>query len=404
LDLPFSQRRCRLGWTKYAWKVLKGSVEDAVNEEPVRAEPPGKARDEVTAQPNANPPLHSQHTASFPPILEQFGISLAISTYQTGHLVLLRRQGTAINTHFRSLARPMGIAHHAGRLAIGTQAEIWEFHNMPAVTKRLEPPGQHDACFLPRRTNYTGDIQVHDLAWVSPARLGPGKASSGEREELWFVNTAFSCLCSRSDLHSFEPRWQPRFITKYLPEDRCHLNGLAAHDGKIRWVTALGETDEPGGWRRNKRNGGVLFDMAANEVITRGLSMPHSPRWHEGRLWILQSGTGGIGIIDLASGRYEEVARLPGFTRGLAFCGPLAFIGLSQVRETAMFGDIPLVESLPERNCGVWVLDMRTAQTVAFLRFLNALQEIFAVEVLPCRYPDLINDNAELLANSYDLP
>jgi uncharacterized protein (TIGR03032 family) len=297
----------------------------------------------------------------------------------------------------------MGMSYRNGRLAVGTHAEITEFRNVPAVTQRLEPAGKHDACFLPRRSNVTGDIHVHDLAWVSSGPASAGKSPGGS-DELWFVNTAFSCLCSRSDHFSFEPRWQPRFITKYLPEDRCHLNGLAVHEGRVRWVTALGETDEPAGWRTNKRNGGVLFDVLSNEVITHGLSMPHSPRWHEGRLWILESGIGGIGTVDLATGRYEEVARLPGFTRGLAFHGPLAFIGLSQVRETAMFGGIPLVESMPERNCGVWALDTCTGQNVAFIRFLNALQEIFAVEVLPFRYPDLINDNAEILAKSYDLP
>ena len=355
-------------------------------------------------EPIADVPLRSQHTASFPVILEQLGISLVVSTYQTGHLVLLRCQGTAVNTHFRRFRRPMGVAYQSGRLAIGTQSEICEFRDMPAVGRRLEPIGQHDACFLPRRSNVTGDIHIHDLAWVSPSRTLPAYTGNSELDELWFVNTAFSCLCNRSDRHSFEPQWQPRFITKYLPEDRCHLNGLAVHDGKVRWVTALGETDEPNGWRENKRDGGVLFDIAANEIITRRLSMPHSPRWHDGRLWILQSGTGGIGTIDLGSGRYEEVARLPGFTRGLAFCGSLAFIGLSQVRETAMFGGIPLVEALPERNCGVWVFDTRTGETVAFLQFLNTLQEVFAVEVLPCRFPDLINDNEEILARSYDLP
>jgi uncharacterized protein (TIGR03032 family) len=369
--------------------------------EPFAVEAPGEAAAKGSEQPGAGPPLRSQHTASFPPILAELGISLAVSTYQTGHLVLVRRQGTSINTHFRQLDRPMGITHHAGRLAIGTKAGIWEFRNMPAVCQRLDPPGQHDACFLARRTNITGDVLIHDLAWVA----GRNAARSGSTgEELWFVNTAFSCLCSRSDLHSFEPRWQPRFITQYLPQDRCHLNGLALYEGKVRWVTALGESDEPFGWRKNKRDGGVVFDLAADEIVTRGLSMPHSPRWHAGHLWILESGAGGIGTIDLASGRYEEVARFPGFTRGLSFYGPLAFIGLSQVRETAVFGDIPLVEAVPERNCGVWVLDIRTAQTVAFVRFLNALQEIFAVEVLPYRYPDLINDDVDILAESYDLP
>jgi uncharacterized protein (TIGR03032 family) len=223
-------------------------------------------------------------------------------------------------------------------------------------------------------------------------------------DELWFANTAFSCLATRSEVYNFEPRWRPRFVTKLLPGDLCHLNGLATRDGRVRYVTALGETDEPGGWRENKRNGGVLIDVDSSEVIARGLSMPHSPRWHRDRLWLLESGDGSLGFVELATGKYEPIAQLPGFTRGLSFLGPLAFVGLSQVRESAVFSGIPLVERLEERTCGVWVVHIETGQTVAFVRFEDALQEIFAVEVLPgVRYPDLVNHDAELIGRSYVL-
>jgi uncharacterized protein (TIGR03032 family) len=224
-------------------------------------------------------------------------------------------------------------------------------------------------------------------------------------DELWFVNTAFSCLATRSAVDSFEPRWRPSFIDRLLPGDCCHLNGLATRDGRVRYVTALGETSEPGGWRANKRNGGVVIDVESNEVVARGLSMPHSPRWHDGRLFLLESGDGSIGTVDLATGRYEPIARLPGFTRGLSFIGRLAFVGLSQVRESAVFSGIPLVERLEERTCGVWVVNVESGETVAFVRFEDAVQEIFAVDVLRgIRYPDLINHNAELIGCSFVLP
>jgi hypothetical protein len=141
----------------------------------------------------------------------------------------------------------MGLAVAGDRLAIGTALEIWEYHNAPAVARRLSPAGVHDACFLPRSSVCTGDIQIHEMAWADG--------------ELWFVNTRFSCLCTRSNQHSFQPRWRPPFVTALAPEDRCHLNGLAlASDehGRLlpRFVTALGTTDTRGGWRANKRNGG----------------------------------------------------------------------------------------------------------------------------------------------------
>ena len=209
-----------------------------------------------------------------------------MTTYQAGKLVVLRADQDHVNTHFRNLSKPMGLAVAGDRLAVGTLLEIWEFHNVPAVIPKLEPIGRHDACYLPRSSHVTGDVQIHEMAWVG--------------DELWFVNTRFSCLCTRGAIHSFVPRWRPPFVSALAPEDRCHLNGLGLVDGQARYVTALAETDTPAGWRANKKDGGVLMDVTTNEVLLRGLSMPHSPRWYDGRLWVLESGTGGVGFVDPA--------------------------------------------------------------------------------------------------------
>jgi uncharacterized protein (TIGR03032 family) len=178
-------------------------------------------------------------------------------------------------------------------------------------------------------------------------------------------------------------------------------------DGRPHYVTALGETDAPAGWRANKAKGGVLIDVASGEVITRGLSMPHSPRWYAGRLWVCESGAGTFGFIDPNTQKYEPIAEVPGFTRGLDFADNLAFVGLSQVRESAVFSGIPITERLAEdeRTCGVCAIDLTTGQVVALLRFETAVQEVFAVTVLPGRrYPDLINDDDKLLDNSFVVP
>ncbi len=336
------------------------------------------------------PPLRSVHTTSFLPLIRQLGVSLLVTTYQAGKLVIVREDGEHINTHFRNFPSPMGLAVAGDRLALGTRSQIWEFHNVPAAAMKLSPAGRHDACFLPRSCHVTGNVQIHEMAW------------SGT--ELWFVNTRFSCLCTLDRDHSFVARWRPPFISALAPEDRCHLNGLGQRDGRPRYVSALGTADTAAGWRSGKARGGVVIDVPSGEVIARGLSMPHSPRWENGRLWLLESGTGTVGLVDVENGRYEPIASLPGFTRGLDFCGPYAFIGLSQVRETAVFNEIPITDRLTERTCGVWVIDTRTGQTVAFLRFEDAVQEIFAVQVLPGRrYPDLINTDDSLLDDSFVL-
>jgi uncharacterized protein (TIGR03032 family) len=352
----------------------------------------------------AKSPLRSVHTTTFAQILDRLGASLAVTTYQAGKLVLLRAEksptGAVINTHFRAFAKPMGFAYEPGRFALGTNAEVWEFHDMPAVARKLdtaESPARHDAAFLPRTAHITGDVQIHEMVWAAAAKsAGGGKKGMSK---LWFVNTRFSCLATRSGLYNFVPRWKPRFISALAPEDRCHLNGVALRDGKVRYVTALGETE-------NKRSGGVLIDVASDEIVVRGLSMPHSPRWHEGRLWVLDSGSGGVGVVDEQSGKYREICRLPGFTRGLDFAGPYAFVGLSQVRESAVFSGIAIAEMKQEdRCCGVWIVDTRSGQIVGFVKFVEGVQEIFAVQVLRgLRWPEVLNEDPKRIAESYELP
>jgi uncharacterized protein (TIGR03032 family) len=338
-------------------------------------------------------PLRSVHTTTLPQLLKQGGLSFLVSTYQAGKLIIVRPDGDVANTHFRSFDTPMGMAFDRGRLAVGTRLDVCEFHNQPEVAQTLEPAGKHDAAFLPRHAISTGQIAVHDIVWVG--------------QELWVVNTRFSCLCTLDPRYSFVPKWRPKFVTALAPEDRCHLNGLGLRDGKPRYVTALGETDTPGGWRENKARGGCLIDVPSGEFISRGLSMPHSPRWHNGKLWVLESGAGSLAVVDERTGKLETVALVPGFTRGLDFYGPYAFIGLSQVRESALFSGIPITDRLPleERKCGVWVIDTRNGTTVAFLRFEAGVQEIFAVTVLPgLRYADLLTEDQTVVANSFMLP
>lgn len=369
--------------------------------------PEASASAPTNVSPHASeaPPLRSIHTDNFPAILQELAASVLVTTYQAGKLVMLRSDGGSLNTHFRGFSKPMGLAVEGDRLAIGTSVEIWEYHNAPAVAQQLEPAGTHDACFLPRSSVCTGDVQIHEMAWGHP-RGGASGTGTDRDPELWFVNTRFSCLCTRSSEHSFVPRWKPPFISALAPEDRCHLNGLCVAEGQPAFVTALGATDTPGGWRDNKRSGGVVLEISSGDVIASGLSMPHSPRWYDGRLWVLESGSGRVGWINAATGEYEVLAELPGFTRGLDFCGPLAFIGLSQVRESAVFSGISIAERpLEERCCGVWVVNILTGQIIAHVKFEDAVQEIFAVTVLPgMRRPEVINDEPALIADSFIVP
>jgi len=335
--------------------------------------------------------FNSIHTTNLPAILNHLDISLVVTTYQSGRVILVRADNDKLNTHFELHPKPMGVTIHDNQLFMGIQNEIVELRNNLSVASKVEPVNKHDACYLPRRRHTTGNIDIHEMA-------------CDKEGKLWYINTLFSCLCSLDNDYSFVPEWRPPFITGYAPQDRCHLNGLCMRDGQPRYVTALGYTDADRGWRENKRDGGVLMDITDNRVIADKLSMPHSPRWYQNQLWVLESGYGRLCKVDTESGEKTTVAEVPGFTRGIDFVGDIAFIGLSQVRESATFNNLPLLERDEERACGVWVVNIKTGETIAFLKFEGIVQEIFSVQVLPSRFPALLNDDDPLVNSSYVVP
>jgi uncharacterized protein (TIGR03032 family) len=310
-----------------------------------------------------------RHSNNFAAIVAEVGASLLISTYQAGKLVVVGTGENGLHISLHNFEQAMGVAIHPRQLAVGSRGLIWFLHSAPEFAPRLEPPGRYDACYLARRSFVTGNIHSHEMAWIG--------------NELWIVNTLFSCLCTLDDEFSFVPRWQPPFISELSGNDRCHLNGMALADGRPQYVTVMAESNEPAGWRPVKADGGCILDVASGQSVSHSLSMPHSPRVHDGRLWVLGSGLGSLELVDSRSGKRDLVAGMPGYTRGLAFCGPYAFVGLSRIRETAVFGGVPIAEHREQLKCGVAVVDLRTGKSVAYLEFETGVEEIFDVQVLP---------------------
>lgn len=303
-------------------------------------------------------------------LLERMSASLVVSTYQAGKLLVVGTHAGALTVAVHNFEQAMGIAVGPSQLAVGTRRQVWFLQRTPELAGRLEPAGTYDACYLTRRSMVTGEMDGHEMAWSSDGTL-------------WIVNTLFSCLCTLDGVHSFVPRWTPPFVTRLAPEDRCHLNGLAFADGRPKYVTALGESDAAQGWRPGKAAGGVLLDVESGAVVARGLAMPHSPRVHAGRVWLLDSGRGRLVTCDVSSGRVDPVTAMPGYTRGLALSGPFAFVGLSKIRETSTFGGIPIAENRAELKCGVGAVDLQTGRTVAHLEFTSGVDEIFDVQIVP---------------------
>ena len=343
-----------------------------------------------TSTPNDNP-FHYVHSESFPAILDSLEASLLLTTYQAGKLIAVRVRDGRVSTLLRTFDQAMGLDANEKRLAIGTKYQIWFLRNAPDIAAQIEPRGLHDGCYVPRASHVTGDIRCHDIGWAG--------------DELWIVNTRFSCLCTLQSDYSFVPRWRPPFVRELAAEDRCHLNGLAISDGKPRFVTALGETDAADGWRENKATGGCLVDVESGQTVLRGLCMPHSPQLFQNQLFLLDSGTGRLLCVDLQTGKPETIVQLPGYARGLSIRDRFAFVGLSRIRETNIFGGIPIADKLEGLKCGVWVVDLLTGRTAAFLEFDAGVEEFFDVQVLPgVRYPAVIGLQKETIHGTFIVP
>lgn len=303
-------------------------------------------------------------------------ISLGFSTYAAGKLFLLGvKSDGQLSVFERSFPRCMGMAvsDDAGSMFVSTEFQIFRLDNIASGGDALVD--DTDALFAPHQAWITGDIDIHDI----------GFSACGQPI---FVNTLFSCIATVSEGFSFRPVWQPPFISKLAPEDRCHLNGMAMRAGEPVFATCVSRSDISDGWRDRRINGGILMDVSSSEIIASGLSMPHSPRLHNEQLWLLNSGTGELGYVDLANGRFEAVAFLPGFARGLAIVGNHAVVGLSLPRESRAFSGLELEASLELRDadprCGLIIIDLLRGEIIEWVRIEGSLvRELYDVAILP---------------------
>lgn len=326
------------------------------------------------------PWVNIQASRHFTDWLGELGISLAFTTYQTGKVFFVgRKPDDGLSVFERTFNHCMGLwaSPDAKTLWLGSKFQVWRFQQSPAAavpyrSDRVEgdPVGSptwtqrgYDVAYVPRVAYTTGDLDIHDIAVDADGRV-------------IFVCTLFGCLATLSERASFQPLWQPSFVSALVPEDRCHLNGLALRDGRPAYVTAAADSDVVDGWRDRRHNGGCVVDVASNQIVARGLSMPHSPRWYRDRLWLLNSGTGEFGSIDLDTGAFVPVAFCPGYLRGLAFAGNYAVVTLSKPRH-ATFQGLTLDERLNDRGaepqCGIQVIDLRTGAIAHWLRLDGSL-------------------------------
>jgi uncharacterized protein (TIGR03032 family) len=307
--------------------------------------------------------------------LASLDASIAFSSYQSGILYFLGRGREGAHLHQSGLPKPMGISVDGpGLLTLASGAQVVRFQNVLAPHERINDA--FDACYVPRTFHLTGDLDLHDIS------------VDGQGRPI-FVNTRFNCLATLSPKHSFAAIWKPPFVSDLLDGDKCHLNGLAMLKGKPAYVTAVSRSDVVDGWRDRRADGGIVVDVEANRIVCQGLSMPHSPRMHRGELWLLNSGTGELGVVENLSdgrGRFAPRAFCPGFLRGLAFRDKYAFVGLSKPRYKRFEGlalDDRLRKADAEPWCGVQIIDLDTGGCVDWLRIDGAVADLYDVAVIP---------------------
>jgi len=298
-------------------------------------------------------------------------VSLAFTTYQAGKLFLLGVQPSGrLSVFERTFERCMGLHADRNTLWMSSIFQMWRFENALEAGQMQD---SYDAVYLPQVAYTTGDLDIHDVM-------------VGKDGKPIFCATLFNCLGTLSETHSFQPIWRPPFISKLAAEDRCHLNGLAGKDGEPAYVTMVSRSDAVDGWRDRRTDGGLVMDVASGEVVANGLSMPHSPRLVGDRLYMLNSGTGQFGYVDINTGKFEEITFCPGFARGLSIQGKYALIGLSMPRDNKTFSGLPLDQAMKDRDveprCGLLVIDLDSGDAIHWVRLEGIVSEIYDVAMV----------------------
>lgn len=298
-------------------------------------------------------------------VLARLDITLLV-TREYEHLVLALaadRRGGKVS--YLSLPHPSGLAvdRRRGIVHLASTRNPNAIVRLRPVDGLLSPVCCH---FLP------GRLYLHDLAMIGSQLHGNAVGQNaivklnddGSHQRVWWPR-------------SLEPRGRAGFERNYL-----QLNSIAA-GANLAGSFFSATVDKPGARRPGHRNfavdgRGIIFSGRTRRPIVRGLTRPHSARLHRGQLWVDNSGYGQVGLAH--DGRFEPLATLPGWTRGLCLHRGVAFVGVSRViPRFAMYA--PGLE-VDEATCGVHAVDAASGKVLGSITW-PAGNQIFAVEWVP---------------------
>ncbi|NQZ77107.1 MAG: TIGR03032 family protein [Ekhidna sp.] len=338
------------------------------------------------------PPFSFSYTPSIPENLLKLKASIAITTYQAGKVVFISpKDENNLIVLPRSFDKPMGLCLEGNKMVLATNDEVITFSRSEELgTHYPNKQNTYDSLFVPRSTHYTGRVDMHDIA------VGKNK--------IFAVNTSFSCVCEVGGWENFNPIWQPNFIEELSPGDSCHLNGLVMHNDNPKYVTALGKTNTPQGWRDNIVDGGLLIDIQSDEIVLEGLAMPHSPQMINGELYMLLSASGQLIKVDPTKKSYEVIKNIGGFVRGMAYYNDYLFVGASKLRKnSSTFAKLQFAEKAD--FAGIKIYHLPTAALVGEIVFESSVDEIYEVAIIPDSIrPNILNTVNPVHKLSLEIP
>lgn len=298
-------------------------------------------------------------------LLRSVRSSLLISLKQARTLMVVGTSDNQLDVSFKEMDEPMGIAASIRGIAISSRRHVHTFVPVPVPEPNAS---RFDVCFVPRISFDTGDLQARDIAWG--------------RDGLWLASTRFSCLSTLHEDYHFVPRWRPPFLSKLSGDYQCGLSGIGMEQGIPRFATCYSSSANPWGWKAEVEKGGRLSDIANSNTLCDALSVPHTPRVHGGRLWVLDSGNGSLGYVDLKRGKFEPITTFPGFPCGLTFAGPLALVGYSTLSPDSDFRETSVARQGKASSTGVAIVQWESGEILATLKLQGIDRELFSIDVL----------------------
>jgi uncharacterized protein (TIGR03032 family) len=297
--------------------------------------------------------------------LDEVDVALAVT--HANKVVTLGRHGDDLLVRAGRYDQVTALAAgDAGELWLGLTSQLWRLEN--AVPGGSDADGV-DHRYVPRVGSMIGRALPVDIAVTD--------------QGVCIASAALSCLARPDPLQGLVPLWAPPFVRALTADVRCGLSGVAVRDGRPSAVTCHGATDAADAWRAARADGGVVVDVDSNEIVAHGLSVPQSPRWHDGHLWFVQSGTGTLGYLD--GEELVEVVRVDGYVQALCFAGGHAVVGTSGSRWDELVAGLPVGERLAGRRplTGVFVVDLRRGEVVHEVRFDGTAREIADIVAIP---------------------